>query len=56
MATMIGLFSSIGEHVPLFKRAKMLDITAESTVNRSVRIEKETAIQKIRHKCHYVTN
>jgi len=31
---MIGLFSSIGEHVPIFKRAKMLDITAESTVNR----------------------
>jgi len=31
---MIGLFSSIGEHVPIFKRAKQLDVTAESTVNR----------------------
>jgi len=34
MATMIGLFSSIGEHVPIFKRAKQLDVTAESTINR----------------------
>ena len=44
---MIGLFSSIGEHVPLFKRAKMLDITAESTVNRSVvSTHREAATQK----------
>jgi len=34
MATMIGMFSSIGEHVPIFKRAKQLEQNAESTVNR----------------------
>jgi len=34
MATMIGLFSSIGEHVPIFKRAKQLEPCAEGTINR----------------------
>jgi len=34
MATMVGLFSSIGEHMPLFREEKQLEATPESWVNR----------------------
>ena len=31
---MIGLFSSIGEHVPIFKREKQMEASSEGYVNR----------------------
>ena len=35
MATMIGLFSSIGEHIPIFRKDKIVEASAEGTINRS---------------------
>ena len=32
MATMVGLFSSIGEHMPIFRHEKMIEATPESWV------------------------
>jgi hypothetical protein len=32
--TMVALFSSIGEHMPMFREAKQLEATPESWVNR----------------------
>jgi hypothetical protein len=37
MATMIGLFSAIGEHIPIFKENKITEATAEGMINRSVK-------------------
>lgn len=34
MASMIGLFSSIGEHVPIFRRDKILEADTEGIINR----------------------
>ncbi|XP_023332426.1 innexin inx2 [Eurytemora carolleeae] len=34
MATMIGLFSSIGEHIPIFRKDKIVEASAEGTINR----------------------
>ena len=34
MATMIGLFSTVGAHVPFFKKDKMLKVKPESLVSR----------------------
>ena len=34
MATMIGLFSAIGEHVPIFRKDKLTEATAEGMINR----------------------
>jgi len=34
MATMIGLFSSIGEHVPIFRKEKITEASAEGTILR----------------------
>jgi len=34
MATMVGLFSSIGEHMPIFRQDKMVEATPESWVNK----------------------
>lgn len=34
MASMIGLFSSIGEHVPIFRKEKITEPTAEGFINR----------------------
>ena len=34
MATMIGLFSTVGAHVPFFKKEKMLKVKPESLVSR----------------------
>jgi len=34
MATMVGLFSSIGEHMPIFREDKQLEACPESWVNR----------------------
>ena len=33
MATMVGLFSSIGEHMPIFRQDKMVEATPESWVS-----------------------
>ena len=32
MAGMVGLFSSIGEHMPIFRQEKMIEATPESWV------------------------
>jgi hypothetical protein len=37
MATMIGLFSAIGEHIPIFRENKITEATAEGMINRSVK-------------------
>ena len=34
MASMIGLFSSIGEHVPIFRKEKVTEASAEGLINR----------------------
>jgi hypothetical protein len=31
---MIGLFSSIGEHVPIFRKEKVTEASAEGLINR----------------------
>ena len=32
MATMVGLFSAIGDHMPIFRKEKMVEATPESWV------------------------
>ena len=34
MATMIGLFSSIGDHIPIFREGKLAEANPEGFVNR----------------------
>ena len=34
MATMIGLFSSMGDHIPLFREDKLVEANPEGFVNR----------------------
>ena len=34
MATMIGLFSSIGDHIPIFREDKLVEANPEGIVNR----------------------
>ena len=34
MATMIGMFSSIGDHIPIFKREKLVEANPEGFVNK----------------------
>ena len=40
MATMIPLFSSIGDHIPIFKREKLLEPLSEGYISRFDDVEK----------------
>ena len=47
MATMIGLFSSIGEHVPIFRKEKLHETDTEGVVNRFVEINNSRHVKGI---------
>ena len=34
MTTVLGLFSNIGEHIPIFKREKLLEPNTEGYISR----------------------